>query len=61
MTEKLRVGVVGASWYSDLRHLPALKSHPHAETVAYVTLFATVRKKWPGNTMFPSSPVTIEK
>ena len=34
MTEKLRVGVVGASWYSDLRHLPALKSHPHAETVA---------------------------
>jgi len=34
MTEKLRVGVVGASWYSDLRHLPALKSHPRAETVA---------------------------
>ncbi|NYT16253.1 MAG: Gfo/Idh/MocA family oxidoreductase [Methanomassiliicoccales archaeon] len=34
MVEKLRVGVVGASWYSDLRHLPALKSHPKAETVA---------------------------
>ena len=34
MVEKLRVGVIGASWYSDLRHLPALKSHPHAETVA---------------------------
>jgi predicted dehydrogenase len=34
MVEKLRIGVVGASWYSDLRHLPALKSHPQAETVA---------------------------
>ncbi len=34
MVEKLRVGVVGASWYSDLRHLPALKSHPQAEAVA---------------------------
>ena len=34
MTKRLRVGVIGASWYSDLRHLPALKSHPHAETVA---------------------------
>jgi predicted dehydrogenase len=34
MVEKLRIGVVGASWYSDLRHLPALKSHPNAEIVA---------------------------
>jgi len=34
MNEKLRVGVIGASLYSDLRHLPALKSHPHADTVA---------------------------
>ena len=33
MVEKMRIGVVGASWYSDLRHLPALKSHPQAETV----------------------------
>ncbi|MHA2301494.1 MAG: Gfo/Idh/MocA family protein, partial [Candidatus Thorarchaeota archaeon] len=34
MVEKLRIGVIGASWYSELRHLPALKSHPHVETVA---------------------------
>jgi predicted dehydrogenase len=34
MQEQLRVGVIGASWYSDLRHLPALRSHPHAQTVA---------------------------
>jgi predicted dehydrogenase len=34
MADKLRIGVIGASWYSDLRHLPALQSHPRAETVA---------------------------
>jgi len=34
MPERLRIGVIGASWYSDLRHLPALKNHPHADTVA---------------------------
>jgi predicted dehydrogenase len=34
MSEQLRVGVIGASWYSELRHLPALKSHPRAQTVA---------------------------
>jgi predicted dehydrogenase len=32
--KQLRVGVIGASRYSDERHLPALKSHPQAETVA---------------------------
>jgi hypothetical protein len=34
MSEQLRIGVIGASWHSDLRHLPALKSHPRAQTVA---------------------------
>lgn len=34
MTEQLRVGVIGASAYSDLRHLPALKSYPQVKTVA---------------------------
>ena len=34
MPEQLRVGVIGASWYSDLRYLPALKRHPRAQTVA---------------------------
>jgi predicted dehydrogenase len=34
MAGQLRVGVIGASSYSDLRHLPAFKSHPQAEVVA---------------------------
>jgi predicted dehydrogenase len=34
MAVQLRVGVIGASGNSDLRHLPALKSHPRAEVVA---------------------------
>jgi predicted dehydrogenase len=34
MPKQLRVGVVGASRYSELRHLPALESHPRAQTVA---------------------------
>jgi len=34
MAEQLRVGVIGCSPYSDLRHLPALKSHPRVKTVA---------------------------
>ncbi|MCE7979587.1 MAG: gfo/Idh/MocA family oxidoreductase [Caldilinea sp. CFX5] len=32
--EKLRVGVVGTSWYADLMHLPALKSHPQVQIAA---------------------------
>jgi predicted dehydrogenase len=34
MVKRLRIGVIGASWYSDLRHLLAIKSHPHAELAA---------------------------
>lgn len=34
MSKKIRVGMVGTSWYADLMHLPALKSHPQAELVA---------------------------
>ncbi|MCE2472372.1 MAG: Gfo/Idh/MocA family oxidoreductase, partial [Anaerolineae bacterium] len=35
MTNKLvSVGVVGASWWADAMHLPALDSHPRARTVA---------------------------
>jgi predicted dehydrogenase len=31
MPDRVRVGIVGASWYPDLMHLPSLKNHPHAE------------------------------
>lgn len=34
MAAKVRVGVVGTSWWADLAHLPALQSHPGAEVVA---------------------------
>ena len=34
MTRKLRVGVIGTSWYADLAHLPRVKSHPGAELAA---------------------------
>jgi len=34
MSQKVRVGVVGTSWYTDFMHLPAIQSHPHAELAA---------------------------
>ena len=34
LLEKIRVGVVGTSWWADEMHLPSLKSHPRAEVVA---------------------------
>lgn len=34
MGKALRVGVVGTSWWADMMHLPALKSHPSAVIAA---------------------------
>jgi predicted dehydrogenase len=34
VSQKIRVGVIGTSWYADAMHLPALQSHPQAELVA---------------------------
>lgn len=34
MSHRIAVGVVGTSWYADFMHLPALKSHSHADLVA---------------------------
>lgn len=34
MSDKIRVGIVGTSWWADRMHLPALVSHPRAEAVA---------------------------
>lgn len=34
MSERVRVGVIGTSWWADLCHLPALASHPRAEIAA---------------------------
>ena len=34
MSEKVRVGIIGTSWYADMMHYPALKSHSQAELVS---------------------------
>lgn len=34
MTAKIRVGVVGTSWYSEMMHLANIKNHPGAELYA---------------------------
>ena len=34
MSDSVRVGVIGTSWFADLMHLPNLKSHPRAEIAA---------------------------
>src|SRR5919201_368833 len=34
MSQPLRVGVVGTSWWADWMHLPSLKGHPHAQIAA---------------------------
>ncbi|HRW09960.1 MAG TPA: Gfo/Idh/MocA family oxidoreductase, partial [Caldilineaceae bacterium] len=34
MTESVRVGVIGTSWYADMMHLPTLQSHSQAEIAA---------------------------
>jgi len=34
MSQPLRVGVVGTSWWADWMHLPSLKDHPHAQIAA---------------------------
>ena len=34
MPGKIRVGLIGTSWWADRHHLPALKSHPRAELAA---------------------------
>jgi predicted dehydrogenase len=33
-TDRVRVGMVGTSWWADGMHLPSLKSHPQADVVA---------------------------
>jgi predicted dehydrogenase len=34
MTDRIRVGMIGTSWWADGMHLPSLTSHPQAEVVA---------------------------
>ena len=34
MKQKIRVGVIGTSWYADMLILPSLQSHPQAELAA---------------------------
>jgi predicted dehydrogenase len=34
MSEKVRIGVIGTSWWSDMMHLPTIQSHSKAELAA---------------------------
>ncbi len=34
MADRVRVGMIGTSWYADSMHLPSLTSHPQADVVA---------------------------
>ncbi len=34
MSKRVRIGVVGTSWWADLLYLPSLTSHPQADVVA---------------------------
>ena len=34
MAERVRVGVIGTSWWADTVHLPSLRSHPRAQLAA---------------------------
>ena len=34
MSSKVRVGIIGTSWWTDMMYLPSLRSHPQAELVA---------------------------
>ena len=34
MTEKIRIGMIGTSWWADQMHLPSLTSHPHSVVAA---------------------------
>jgi len=34
MSQKVHVGVIGTSWWSDMMHFPALQSHPQVEMAA---------------------------
>ena len=34
MARRVRIGVVGTSWWADLVHLPSLRSHPRAKIVS---------------------------
>jgi predicted dehydrogenase len=34
MADKVRIGIIGTSWWDDAFHLPSLKSHPGADVIA---------------------------
>jgi predicted dehydrogenase len=53
MTQDLRVGIVGTSWWADRIHLPSLKSHPRAELAAICGRDQTRAEKMAQKYMIP--------
>jgi predicted dehydrogenase len=65
MLEQVRVGVIGTSWWTDMIHLPCLKSHPKADIVAVCgrdeTRADEIAKKYEIPTVFTDYRKMLEK
>ena len=65
MQEQVRVGVIGTSWWTDMVHLPCLKSHPKADVVAVCgrnkTRADEIAKKYEIPTVFTDYRQMFEK
>ncbi len=65
MTEQVRIGIVGTSGWSDLLHLPSLKSCPQAALVAICgrnrTRAAEMAQKYEIPQVFTDYRAMIEK
>ena len=53
MTDRVRVGIAGTSWWADLMFLPALHSHPHATVTAICGRNRDRAEELPGNRRLP--------
>ena len=53
MPDKVRVGVIGTSWYADISHLARVKSHPRANWLRSAVATAAAPKRWRASMAFP--------
>ena len=61
MADRVRVGVVGTSWFAEMFHLPSLASHPAAEVRQSVVETASTRRMWLPNMAFHRCTPTIAR
>jgi predicted dehydrogenase len=58
--DKVRIGVVGTSWWADAMYLPALTSHPRAEVRAVVGMRAGHTREFADRWAVPGAYPTLE-